>query len=132
MYDDDDFGLAELRALALAFPEAIEKEAFGRPTFRAGEKGKVFSYFGQGQSGHPRPFSVLVLLEEAEREALLTEERCYLPSYLAPAGWLGIDLTITTPDWQEIAELLDSSYRRVASKSLITRLDTEGGPADQR
>lgn len=132
MYQDNDFGLAELRALALSFPAAIEKEAFGRPTFRAGEKGKIFSYFGQGQSGRPRPFSVLVLVEGSERDALLQDPRCYLPSYLASAGWIGLDLTAATPDWQEIAELLDSSYRRVASKSLLARLETEGGPADRR
>jgi hypothetical protein len=32
-------------------------------------------------------------------------------------------------DWQEIAELLDASYRRIAPRKLIERLDAEGGPA---
>lgn len=130
MYDDGDLGLAELRRLALGFPAAIEKEAFGRPTFRAGEKGKVFAYFGFGRTGHPRPFSVLVLPDDSEREALLQDDRCYLPSYLASAGWIGLDFEAAEVDWQEVAELLDTSYRRIASRSLLARLDAEGGPAD--
>ncbi len=52
MYDDGDLGLARLRAVCLGFPEAVEQEAHGRPTFRVK---KVFAYYGQGQSGLPRP-----------------------------------------------------------------------------
>ena len=31
MFRDDDFGLAELRKIALGFPEAFEKISWGRP-----------------------------------------------------------------------------------------------------
>jgi hypothetical protein len=34
MYSDDDPLLLRLRRVSLAFPEATEKETFGRPTFR--------------------------------------------------------------------------------------------------
>ena len=37
MYQDDDPFLTELRQVALAFPEAQEKESWGRPTFVAGK-----------------------------------------------------------------------------------------------
>ncbi len=129
MYDDGDPVLARVREVALAVPEAVERESHGRPTFRAGESGKVFGYFGHGQSGRPRPASILVLAEPAEHAALLADDRFYLPSYLASAGWLGLDFAAAEVDWQEVAELLDGSYRMVAKARLLAVLDATGGPA---
>ncbi|POH59839.1 MmcQ/YjbR family DNA-binding protein [Arthrobacter glacialis] len=129
MYSDDDPFLLRLRGLCFAFPQAIEKETFGRPTFRCG---KIFAYYGQGQSGHPRPASIQVLPEADEREALLADPRFYLPSYIGPYGWVGLDLTLAEPDWQEIAELLDSSYRRIAPAACLVLLERDGSPADRR
>jgi hypothetical protein len=43
---------------------------------------------------------------------------------LGPSGWLGFDLAATKKvDWNEVAELIDASYRLVAPKKLIARLD---------
>lgn len=127
MYSDSDPLLQRLRTLCLAFPEATEKEAFGRPTFRCG---KIFAYYGQGQSGHPRETSIQVLPEADEREALLADPRFYVPSYIGPYGWVGLDLSQGAADWQEIAELLDSSYRRIAPARCLAALDRDGSPAD--
>ena len=127
MYDDADPLLTRLRALCLAFPEAVEKETFGRPTFRCG---KIFAYFGQGQKGQSREASVQILPEADEREALLADLRFYVPSYIGPYGWVGLDLSVERPDWQEIAELLDSSYRRIAPARCLALLDRDGSPAD--
>ncbi|AIY01011.1 hypothetical protein ART_1412 [Arthrobacter sp. PAMC 25486] len=128
MYDDADPLLKHLRALCLAFPEALEKETFGRPTFRCG---KIFAYFGQGQKDHPREASIQVLPEADEREALLADARFYVPSYIGPYGWVGLDLSVGRPDWQEIAELLDSSYRHIAPARCLALLDRDGSPADR-
>lgn len=129
MYDDADPLLKRLRSLCLAFPEAVEKETFGRPTFRCG---KIFAYFGQGQKDQPRGASVQVLPEADERAALLADKRFYIPSYIGPYGWVGLDLSVERPDWQEIAELLDSSYRRIAPARCLALLDRDGSPADRR
>ncbi len=51
-YSDSDPFLAELRAACFALPEVIEKEAWGRPTFRAGAKGKMFALF-EHDADHP-------------------------------------------------------------------------------
>jgi hypothetical protein len=40
---------------------------------------------------------------------------------------MGIDLS-ARPDWTEVAELLDASYRSVATKKLIARLDAGERP----
>jgi predicted DNA-binding protein (MmcQ/YjbR family) len=54
--------------------------------------------------------------------ALRQDPRFWVPAYLGPSGWLGIDLDDDT-DWQEIAELVDASYRVTAPRGLVTELD---------
>jgi predicted DNA-binding protein (MmcQ/YjbR family) len=121
MYNDDDPGLAELRAICLAFPEAVEVEAWGRPTFRAGKK--IFAVFS-GDDDHA--FAVIFKPEPEERPALLDDERFYAPPYFGPSGWLALDLTAAEVDWTEVGELLDGSYRQVALKRMLRALDDGG------
>ena len=68
--------------------------------------------------------SVLVLLESDERAALLDDPRTFVPAYLGPSGWLGFDLILTS-DFDEVAELVDSSFRITAPARLIAELDTK-------
>ncbi len=122
MFDDGDPLLNRLRELALAFPDAAEKISHGHPAFFTT---KVFAYYGgsikvNGEYERHEQ-SVLVLIEPDERLALLEQPRCYLPAYLGPSGWLGVDLTAGT-DWAEIGELLDASYRRTAGPRRVARL----------
>lgn len=123
MVDESDGLLHRVRELALAFPDAAEKVSHGIPAFFTT---KVFAYYGGSvkvDGAHRRHHrSLLVLLDPAERAALADDDRCYLPAYLAPSGWLGIDLGDDT-DWGEIAELLDASYRRTAGPRRVARLD---------
>jgi len=124
MFRDDDPGLAELRAIALAFPEAFEKVSHGRPTFCVP---KMFAMYGGNskETGEivPFPNSVLIKVDESDRAALQQDERFFYPMYLGPYGWLGLDLAATKVDWAEVTELVDASYRIVAPKKLISRLD---------
>jgi predicted DNA-binding protein (MmcQ/YjbR family) len=123
MFDDDDPLLGRVREIALAFPDAAEKISHGHPAFYTT---KVFAYYGGsvkvGGEWVRHDQSLLVLTDEAERSALLEEERCYLPAYLGPAGWIGVHLDDDT-DWDEITELIDASYRRTAGKRRVARLD---------
>lgn len=118
MYRDDDPHLAELRAVCLALPESVEVEAWGRPTFRAGKK--MFAVF-EGNDGHP--YAVTFKPEPQERPALLEDLRCYEPAYFGPGGWVALDLTAAPVDWDEVAELMETSYRQVALKRMLTALD---------
>ena len=126
MFDRDDPLLGLIRSIALSFPGAAEKISHGRPAFYAR---KVFAYYGgsvrrsQGDwVQHPQ--SVMVLLDSDERAALLDDPRTFLPAYLVPSGWLGIDLNLPS-DLEEVTELIDSSYRNTAPARLITQLDTD-------
>ncbi|WP_327001656.1 MmcQ/YjbR family DNA-binding protein [Dactylosporangium sp. NBC_01737] len=123
MFDDADPVLGRLRALALAFPDAAEKISHGHPAFYTT---KVFAYYGGSVKVdgvyRQHEHSVVVLVDPAEREALLEDTRSYVPAYLGPAGWIGVDLTGDT-DWAEIGELLDASYRRTAGRRRVAALD---------
>ncbi|RMB58850.1 MmcQ/YjbR family DNA-binding protein [Tessaracoccus antarcticus] len=127
MFSDDDPVLARVRMLALALPDAQEKVGHGRPTFYTT---KVFAYFGGSLKvdgewiQHPQ--SIMVKLDEDEREALLSEDRVYVPGYLGSSGWIGVDIDEGT-DFAEIAELLETSYRQTAPRTLVGRLDQRPG-----
>jgi predicted DNA-binding protein (MmcQ/YjbR family) len=120
MYSDDDPFLAELRAVALAFPESSEEESWGRPTFRAGKK--IFAMFSGTDD---RPYGVIFKPDADDRLALLDEKRFYAPPYWGPGGWLALDFEAAPVDWDEVGELLDASYRQVALKRMVRALDAE-------
>jgi predicted DNA-binding protein (MmcQ/YjbR family) len=126
MFDDGDPLLRRLRELALAFPDAAEKISHGHPAFFTT---KVFAYYGGSikvdGSYQRHEQSVLVLVDDQERRALLQDERCYLPAYLGPGGWVGLDLDAST-DWAEVGELLDASYRRTAGRRRVAALEAGG------
>jgi predicted DNA-binding protein (MmcQ/YjbR family) len=128
LFDPDDPVLARIRAIALGFPGAAEKISHGRPAFYTK---KVFVYYGgsvrRGAGDwiqHPQ--SVMVRLDADERAALLDDPRTFIPAYLGSSGWLGIDLEGES-DFDEVAELIDSSYRTTAPTQLVMELDA--GPA---
>lgn len=128
MFDEADPFLARLRALALALPGAAEKISHGHPAFFTA---KVFAYYGGSvkvdgvYQRHDR--ALLVLIDPGDREALLAEGRCFVPAYLGPSGWIGVDLTDDT-DWAEVEELLDASYRRTAGPRRVAALDRRSQP----
>jgi hypothetical protein len=127
MFRDDDFGLAEVRSIALGFPEAFEKVSWGRPVFCAP---KIFVMYGGSAKTDTKgeyvqhPYSVVVKVDESDRRALEDDVRFFYPAYMGPSGWLGLDLTAATKvDWVEVRELIDASFRLIAPKKLIKQLD---------
>jgi predicted DNA-binding protein (MmcQ/YjbR family) len=128
MFRDDDLGLVELRQIALHFPGAAEKISHGRPVFSAP---KMFAVYG-GSSKRvtpgemiPFPHAVLVKVDDTDARALEQDARFFFPAYLGPYGWLGLDFTAAKVDWDEVAELVDASYRLIASKKLLKQLDEQ-------
>jgi hypothetical protein len=119
MYDDDSPHLADVRRVCLALPESVEVEAWGRPTFRAGKK--IFALY----SDHDGAGAAVIFKPDVdERPALLGDDRFYKPPYWGPSGWLGLDLRPDTVDWDEVAELVETSYRQVALKRMLKVLES--------
>jgi len=90
MFRDDDPGLAELRAIALDFPEAFEKVSHGRPVFCVP---KMYAVYGGSCNTitpgemTPFPHSVLVKADENDRTALEQDRRFFFPAYMGPYGF---------------------------------------------
>lgn len=122
MFDHDDPVLARVREIALALPEAAEKVSHGRPAFHTQ---KVFCYYGGSQriDGEwlAHDHAIMVRPDPDDEPALRQDPRFWVPAYLGPAGWLGLDLDDGT-DWAEVAELIDASYRVTAPARLVRML----------
>jgi hypothetical protein len=126
MFDDADPVLARVRTLALALPDADEKVSHGIPAYFTT---KVFAYYGgtvkTGDGYERHPTSLLVLADPVERPALLEDPRFFHPMYLGVSGWVGLDLgdEPARTDWDEVAELLETSYRLTAGARRVARLN---------
>jgi predicted DNA-binding protein (MmcQ/YjbR family) len=106
--------IERVRALCLALPEAFEVEAWGHPTFRIGSgRGKMFCTAAVDGS------SITVKADPMEREILLAQgDPFYLPPYVGTKGWAGMTLDGRSTDWDEVAELIATSYCMIAPKRL--------------
>jgi predicted DNA-binding protein (MmcQ/YjbR family) len=127
MFSEDDPLLTEVRGVALGFPDAYEKVSHGRPAFFVT---KMFVMYGGSVKPQSKgdyiqyPHAILVKVDESDRRALEQDNRFFYPAYLGPSGWLGLDLAARKKaDWDEVRELIDASYRLVAPKKLVHRLD---------
>ena len=125
MFSDDDPGLAQLRRICFALPGVEERISHGRPTFRAG---KIFAAFGGSEKLRPGehrqvPSALIFQPDPLELPAIDEDDRFFVPAYYGPYGGRAIDLADPDVDWQEVAELVDASYRQVAPKKLLSELD---------
>jgi predicted DNA-binding protein (MmcQ/YjbR family) len=106
--------LERMRAIALALPEATEELTWGTDVnFRV--RKKIFAFPGDGDG-------LTFKADPEEREALLSDDRFTPARYLARGGWLTMDLTTRAIDWDEIAELITTSYCLIAPKTLARRV----------
>lgn len=115
--EDDDL-LARVRAICLALPEAVE-QAFGghsAPSFRI--RGKLFVMTREDLS------AITFKAGPGVQEALVADdpERFFVPPYVGGKGWLGARLDVEQ-DWGELAELIADSYRLIAPKRFVARMD---------
>lgn len=134
MFDAADPLLSRLRQVCLALPDAAEKISHGRPNWYTT---KVFAVYGGSVKGdHSDPLlarALLFLPDPGERAALAQDERFHVPAYYGPAGWLALPLDDGAdgggpgPDWDEVAELVECSYRQTAGTRRVARLDDERG-----
>jgi predicted DNA-binding protein (MmcQ/YjbR family) len=107
-----------LRAICLALPEAVEKEAWGDPTFRVRDRIFAMEKRGDGRvsfwcKAPPGSQTVLVGADP---------DRFFVPPYVGRKGWVGVRLD-HEPDWEEVALLVRRSYRLIAPKRLAALVE---------
>ena len=110
--------LNRLREICLALPEAVEKETWGDATFRV--KDKIFAVAGTGEE----QISMSCKAPPGVQEMLVASdpERFFRPAYVGHRGWVGVRLEAGT-DWNQVADLVEESYRMTAPKKLAALLD---------
>jgi hypothetical protein len=123
MFSDDDPVLARVRRIALDLPEAAEKVSHGRPAFYTV---KIFAYYGGSRKVDgewvQHPESIMLLADLDGQSALRAMRGAYVPGYLGPYGWTGLDLDDRT-DWGDLADLIAESYSFTAPARLRRLLD---------
>jgi predicted DNA-binding protein (MmcQ/YjbR family) len=63
--------------------------------------------------------STTVKADPIERQALLEQGGpFYMPPYVGHKGWLGVRLDDSGTDWEEVAELIATSYCLIAPERL--------------
>jgi hypothetical protein len=114
--------LDRLRAICLALPEATEKQSWGVvPTFRV--RDKIFAQYEVNHHGDGRVALWLKAPPGAQDVLVGAEpERFFAPPYVGHHGWVGVRLDVPT-DWDEVAGLIEDSYRMTAPKRLAALLD---------
>lgn len=107
-------GLERMRKISLALPEATEELTWGTDiNFRV--RKKIFCFPGDGGS-------LCVKADREELAALLGDQRFKPAPYLARGGWVVMDLQLEPVDWDEIRELIHTSYTLIAPKKLAAQL----------
>jgi predicted DNA-binding protein (MmcQ/YjbR family) len=110
--------LTEIQRICLGFPDAIEKETWGIATFRVNDK----MFVTCAAEGAEEP-TMTMKAPPGEQQILLdAADQFFYPSYVGSKGWIGVRLSKDT-DWEEIAELVEDSYRMIAPKGLLKELD---------
>lgn len=110
--------LDRLRTICLAFPEVSEEGGVGNPSFKVRSK-----IFAMRHSSDERP-SLWCKAPQGVQDILVNAnpERFFVPPYVGRHGWVGIWLDIEL-DWDEVADLVEESYRMTAPRRLCALLD---------
>jgi hypothetical protein len=104
-----------LRGLALALPEAEERETWGHATFRI--RNKLFAMMAADEA----TASVKAVPEEQAACIGSDPETFYMPPYVGKHGWIGI--VLERIDRGELEELLTEAWRMTAPKRVLKTFD---------
>jgi len=110
-----------VRAICLALPEAVEKLSHGAPAFYVGKQ--FVQLWPDGHHDHHFPHLWCAAPAGGQEELVGSDPgRFFRPPYVGGRGWVGVRLDGQV-DWGEVAELCADSYRTVAPRRLVARLD---------
>jgi hypothetical protein len=106
------------RRVCLTFPEAVEQEAWGEPTFRV--RKRMFAMFASAGNHHGAGgWSLWVNAPLGVQELLVREspDRFFVPPYVGVKGWVGVRLEGLDDD--QLRPHVLGSYCMVAPDKLV-------------
>ena len=121
---DEDKVLRRVRALCLALPETTERSSWGHPNFRAGRR--TFVTF-EWIKGTP---SVALRLGRAGVNRRARVRGTFVTPY-GRGDWLSLKADRQL-NWALLQTLIVESYKLVALKRMLTALEGNNVPANQR
>jgi hypothetical protein len=114
--------LDDARERALGFPEAVEAPHHDMTSFRV--RGRIFA------TAPPDATHLHIFVDESETAAAVAGS----PAWCSELWWgkklSGVRVSLPDADTEQVAELLEESYRRRAPKAFIAQLD--GGRRSRR
>ena len=112
--------LDKMRAICLALPDTKETLTWGQPHFRVGEK--IFAGCGEEKGRAVIGFK----LDMDHADAIIQDPRFWRAPYVGHKGWVSMDAS-GVDDWNEVRPLVLESYRLIAPRRTVAKLD--GGAA---
>lgn len=102
--------------LCLAFPQVEHKKSHSMNSFRVNDR--VFAYYVLNHHGDQR-IAVWVKLPEGAQEFHLEgdEDHYFLPPYVGHKGWLGLDLTDGSLEWDEVQYQVTEAYLHTSGRT---------------
>ena len=119
---DVDAAAERLRAIFDRLPEVTERISHGAIAFFVrGER--TVAYVTSDHHGEWM-LALVCAAPAGAQEDLVRQEpaRFFRPPYVGHRGWSGVRRDVDV-DWDEIATIVETSYRCVAPKTLVRRLD---------
>jgi hypothetical protein len=110
----------KISRIALALPHATELVSHGSPAWRVADK-RMFAYFWHNHHGDGIT-ALLVKTSGLDEQTMLIEmdpDLYFKPAYVGPSGWVGLRLDQGPPDWDNVADKLEQSWRLAAPKRLL-------------
>jgi predicted DNA-binding protein (MmcQ/YjbR family) len=107
--------------IMVGLPETEEFLSHGSPTFRV--RGKIFAGYTINHHGDGRV--ALILLAPRGAQAAFTKlnpNAYFIPPYVGPKGWLGIELDKGL-GWQTVYQHVKDAYEMAAPAALVNSID---------
>lgn len=113
---------AHVVELAEGFPGVTAYDEYGHTALLL--RGKRIAWYLVDHHGDGR-LALWAKAPPGEQEALVGTDptRYFVPAYLGPRGWIGVDLHAAKPDWAEVHSLLEQAWRISATKRAVTEFD---------
>ena len=108
--------LKRIRLTCLDFPDTSEVRAWGHPNFKAGKQ--TFAVLEE----YKADLSLAIKVPQSRKKTLLQDSRFYDTPYIGNKGWISLKVKAAPVDWMMINDLLETSYRLVASKRILKAL----------
>jgi predicted DNA-binding protein (MmcQ/YjbR family) len=106
----------------MALPGATETVTWGHPLFRVADK--IFVGYGDDGGGE----SMSAKVGKGRQAKLIRDSRYSIAPYVGRFGWVQFKLSGKV-DWDEVTGLVLESYRLIAPKPMLKKMDGEAGRA---